>query len=270
MKNQLLILDGHVHLYPEYNLQSAFKIGIENMKSALRKSKLNSSTQPITVWLLTERWDCHFFRQISESAKKFSSNGLTIQPSPEKEAILFQENGRISHLILAGRQLVSNDGLEVLSLATDLFVEDRKFSTGELIQKVNESGGVPVLNWAPGKWFFNRGKIVREQIQNSKTNTFVVGDNPLRCTLWPTPQIMKEATNKGFKLIAGSDPLPFVGEENNIGTYCFATHAPFDMKKPVASIRQILRQKEFSADIIGKRNGLFTFFSRETRIMLKK
>ncbi|MCK5738989.1 hypothetical protein KAH55_07405, partial [bacterium] len=82
--------------------------------------------------------------------------------------------------------------------------------------------------------------------------------------------LMQYAADKGFSVIAGSDPLPFDGEEKDIGTYGFAAKAAFDPQKPSSSIRKLLQQARQKLEIIGSRNGLFEFISRETRIMLKK
>jgi hypothetical protein len=256
-------------LYPQYDMQKAFQTGLNNMHRNLQKIKLNRKNT-FTVWLLTERWDCSYFKQMYESPEKFGANGYQVAPTDEKEAVAVSKNGEPKHFIFAGRQLVSNDGLEILSLACDLFVKDRTCSTKELIDRVNAAGGIPVLNWAPGKWFFNRGKIVQQLLDTPDQTTFVVGDSPLRFTLWPQPKLMKDAVNKGFKLIAGSDPLPFQGEEKYIGTYTFSTDGEFDPAKPVTSVRQILKSKGISTKLIGKRNGPITFFYRETRIMTRK
>jgi hypothetical protein len=270
MSKSAVLMDGHVHLYPEYDLKQAFRYGTENIQKCLRNSRLASAENIITVWLLTERWDCNFFQQMVTAPKKFSDGEVKLSPASEKTAVMLERKGFPKTFIFAGRQLVSKDGLEILALATDYFVKDRTLATSELIAAVNQSGGVPVLNWAPGKWFFNRGKIVRKLLDTSQPKDFVVGDNPLRPVCWPMPGLMKYASQKHFKVIAGSDPLPFAGEEKNIGTYCFATAAEFDENRPVSSVRKLLKASDLPTSILGKRNGVVKFAIRETRIMLKK
>lgn len=270
MQKTTILMDGHVHLYPEYNLNQAFRLGTENMQKCLQKSSPAASQNVVAVWLLTERWDCNFFQKISAAPEKFSNGDMKLTPASEKLAVVLERKGFPKTYILPGRQLVSKDGLEILSLATDYFVKDRTLSTRELIINVNRKDGVPVLNWAPGKWFFNRGQIVRQILEASQPTEFVVGDNPLRPVCWPKPGLMKLAAQKGFKVIAGSDPLPFAGEEKNIGKYCFITEAGFDANRPVSSVRNILKNNGLPATILGKRNGVVTFAIRETRILLKK
>ncbi len=269
MAKRTLLLDGHVHLYPNYNLKTAFQLGIQNLRNHLKQAAVKTAGNPLTVWLLTERWDCNLFKQLAETSKKAAIGGYEIMATPEKEAILAR-SGKHEHLILAGRQLVSRDGLEVLALATSVTIKDRAFTTAELIQKVNAAKGVAILNWAPGKWFFKRGKIVQEIFEKFTPNEVLIGDNPLRHQFWPKPKLMQAAIAAGFKLIAGSDPLPFLKEEKYIGSYGFQVKSDFDAKHPVTSIRNLLLQPAVAAHLVGRRNNLFTFAYRETRIMLKK
>lgn len=270
MQKTTVLMDGHVHLYPEYDLKQAFRFGTQNLQNCLQKLPPATGGNVVAVWLFTERWDCNFFQKISAAPEKFSNGDVKLTPTAEKLAVLLERKGFPKTYLMAGRQLVSKDGLEILSLATDYYVKDRTLATRELIANVNRKGGVPVLNWAPGKWFFNRGKIVRQILEASQPTDFVVGDNPLRPVCWPKPGLMKLAAQKGFNVIAGSDPLPFTGEEKNIGKYCFIIEAGFDENRPVSSVRKILKTNGLPATILGKRNGVVTFAIRETRIMLKK
>ncbi len=270
MQKCSLVLDGHVHVYPHYNLETAIQLGTSNLHSGLKNTNIKGGKNVHTVWLLTERFDCNFFKTVYDSPQNHTINGYNFVPSAEKEALMIEQKGAITHFILAGRQVVSKDGLEVLALATAEFIKDREYTTEELIDKVNEVGGIPVLNWAPGKWFFQRGKIVAELIEKKKPEEFVIGDNPLRHSLWPEPALMKKAMNKGFKVIAGSDPLPFKGEERFIGSYGFHIQGKFDATKPATSIRQLVKNSQKTVEILGKRNDPFTFFYREARIMAKK
>ncbi|MDZ7262480.1 MAG: hypothetical protein ONB05_10295 [candidate division KSB1 bacterium] len=267
MQTRTLLIDGHVHLYPYYDFNKAVRTGINNLVRAFKHVDGNDSTK---IWLLTERWDCDFFKQIYERPESFSTSKIRFVPAKEKEALAVEIEGQVELFILAGRQIVSHEGLEVLSLATDLFVKDRTLSTREVIEKVNETGGVAALNWAPGKWFFKRGKIVQQIFKEMEPATLLIGDTSLRHWLWPMPELMKSARQHGFKVIAGSDPLPFAGEEKYIGSYGFIINGNFDPEAPVTSIRKLLKDNQLSVTFIGKRNNPFTFAYREFRIMRTK
>ena len=110
----------------------------------------------------------------------------------------------------------TREGLEILSLSSTLNLGDRENTIDDVIKSVIDSGGIPALNWAPGKWFFSRGKIVKRIIEKYPPKDLVIGDTTLRTSLWPMPKLMAAAQERGFKVIAGSDPLPFDGEEKYI------------------------------------------------------
>ena len=277
MSKKMLLVDGHVHLYPNYDLARALKIGIVNLERNGKELFQNSEQfhgkmieTTVNVLLLTERFDCHFFDQLRKFPLKFENNGLKISQTAEQDAIRITSNQQQVFYIIAGHQVVTVERLEILALTTSLLIEDRKYSIGEVIEKVNDAGGIPVLNWAPGKWFFNRGKAVQQAFEQFSPQQVLIGDTSLRHTLWPEPRLMTRARKAGFKVIAGSDPLPFAGEESLIGSYGFSVKGAFDTEKPVTSLRKILRDENTKISYIGKRNNVFTFAKREAQIMANK
>jgi len=121
----------------------------------------------------------------------------------------------------------------------------------DVINAVSDTGGVPVLSWAPGKWLFKRKYIVRELIDCFSPSQMLIGDTTLRPALWMEPSLMRRAAEKGFSVLAGSDPLPFIGEEKYLGIYGSIINGPFDIDKPISSIRKLL----ISPDVIKTRAG---------------
>ena len=260
-----LVLDGHVHIYPFYDLNKAVQAGIGHLTAAYRKG--GESGAVIPIWLLSERSDCRFFEKTAESLQ---SGEFVIEKTGEEESLAVKRNGDTVLYIVAGRQLVSSDSLEVISIASTCFLEDRKADTAGVIDYVNEHGGVPVLNWAPGKWFFKRGEIVDSLLEKYDPEKLLFGDTSLRTRLWRTPALMKKAIDSGYKVIAGSDPLPLKDEEEQIGRYGFTMSGEFDTSLPAASIRNMLRDSAVQIDRIGERNRMVSFATRQFKIMREK
>ena len=270
MEKTTFAIDGHVHLYPVFDLTLAVEKSIDALqKNATRK---NGTVNSIPVWLLTERSDTDFFRQISEFPEQFTDKEKGIHFIPEKDqlTIRVEKNGRAVLYIFAGRQLVTRENLEVLSLISDLNIPDKDKPIDQVIQLVKESGGVACLNWAPGKWFFSRGKVVANLIESKTPDDFFIGETTLRHTLWRKPDLIKLAEKRGFQVIAGSDPLPFKGEENRIGSFGFVMNGEFDTTQPANSLRKIFKEDSSSISIIGKRNNIITFARRQYKIMAEK
>lgn len=266
MGEATLAIDGHVHLYPVYELKSAVQCGVQNLTG--QAGKLSSPV--ISVWLLVERSDANFFEQIYHNPGQFSRDGIAFTKGNDDVTIVVEKDNAAILYIFAGRQLVTSEGLELLSLVSNLNIPDRQKSMDQAIQAVKESGGIPALNWAPGKWFFKRGQVIARQIAARSNDEIFIGETTLRHTLWPEPKLIKMARKKGFPVIAGSDPLPFPGEEKGIGSFGFLVAGEFDPEQPSQSFRNLIYNQRQAIRIIGKRNDVFTFARRQYKIMMEK
>lgn len=268
---QTLLIDGHIHIYPHYNLESAINQGISNLISAAQTDlKLTAGAKVVPIWLLTERFDSNFYNEALNFSNELNLKEIKVIPGKEKETLIVETDGKPILYMLAGRQIVTKENLEILSLISTLYLKDREKSIDEVIDRVIDSGGIPAINWAPGKWFFSRGKVVARTIQNHSPDNLLIGDTSLRTRLWRLPRLMAEAQKRGFKIIAGSDPFPLKNEEKQIGHYGFALTGKFDDTRPAASLRNLLKDRQTTVKLIGKRNPLFICIRREFMIMREK
>lgn len=263
-----LFIDGHVHLYQKYNISEAIRYGFMNMRSAVNSFVKSEGIDNIAyIWLLTERSDCNFFDHISRNASKMQSDGLRFTPLDDQKSIIASGISGKDLYLLTGRQIVTKERLEILTYASSLNIEDGKRSIDDVIDNIIDSNGIAVLNWAPGKWFFSRGKIIRRVLDKYQSRHVFVGDTLLRNVLWPTPRLMRLAKKRGFRITAGSDPFPFEGEEQYIGSYGFMVTGEFDEKKPADSVLSLLRSRDTKLTLFGKRNNVVDFIRRQYKIM---
>jgi len=242
-----LIADTHIHLYPCYNLITAF----DNLRLNLQQIVPGVARAAF----FTERSDCDYFAGIRDGTVKVVSNDFRIESLTEKQGlILIEKDGSLLYLF-SGRQIVSAERIEILALTTDMTIDDG-MPAQDVINAVTDTGGVPVLSWAPGKWMFKRKNIISELINSFSPDKMLIGDTSLRPTLWMEPLLMRKAVKKGFSVLAGSDPLPFSGEEKYLGKYGSIINGAFDENKPVASIRKLLISPDVIKTRAGKRGGL--------------
>jgi hypothetical protein len=117
-----------------------------------------------------------------------------------------------------GQQVITKENIEVLSLNCLKRVAEGN-SAIETVRDILAMGGLPVVAWAPGKWFFKRGEVVQSLIDQFSPSELALGDTTLRPLGWVVPSIMRAARRRGFKILYGSDPLPFSGEETTPGSY---------------------------------------------------
>lgn len=259
---QTFIIDGHVHIYPQFDIKSALLYSKRNFAKILPPSTLAAAE----FWLLTERSDCHFF----DECVKAKVAGFHFEPTDEDTIIAVRDaaSNKVLH-IAAGRQLISSERLEICALLTRYNAEDKVLSAAELVRAVNDSGGVAAVNWAPGKWFGERGRVVQKLFESFSPDQLFISDTTMRPRLWATPKLMAAAKRQGFRVICGSDPLPFAGEEKVIATYAGLVDGEFDQKAPATSLKQAFKSAD-GIKPLGRRSGLVTFIKRQTKIMLDK
>lgn len=264
--HETILIDGHVHIYPIYDIQRLIDKSRDNFILTQRTS--TNRDDAIKVWLLTERADCHFFEKALETDIK----GYTFEKTAEPETLIIKDRSTHEPLIyvLAGRQIVTRDRLEICALATSYQQDNNALNTSETISAVNDAGGLAALNWAPGKWFGQRKNVVKELLDQYSPQELLISDTTMRPTVWSTPNLMAAALRRGFRMISGSDPLPFKGEEKRIAGYAFLISGQFDYDKPAASIRALLKDAQSEITICGKRSGPVTFLRRQLKIMAEK
>ncbi|MFH0907433.1 MAG: hypothetical protein V1929_01545 [bacterium] len=221
-----VIADTHVHIYPFHDRDAL-------IDGAFRRLAALAPMAGTWALCLTERHDCHAFRDL---------------PGDRAEAHALKWG---DGWIFAGRQIVTRERLEVLALTIDSNIPDGQAIT-DVLPRIRDAGGVPVLSWAPGKWFFKRGSLVGRLIDCEEPGSFLLGDTSLRPTIWPEPTLMSGARRIGFTVVAGSDPLPVPGEEKYAGTYATVMEGGFDAAKPVSSLRSLLKAR---GNIVGSRCG---------------
>lgn len=242
----MLSADTHVHVYPAHDAAVAFHSALDHL-ARLAGSPANLHRAS----LLTERTDCDAFG--AWSAGRDIPAGFHIAPAHQPGVLLVtrESDGARLH-VFAGRQLVTAENLEVLALLCPTRVPER-LSTTATLEAVRQAGGIPVLCWAPGKWTGRRGSVVRGILLAWSGEPLLLGDTPMRARGVPEPAPMTLARRRGLPVVAGTDPLPFAGDERITGTYGIVSDA-FDPAHPLDSMRDLLLQARFT--IAGERNPL--------------
>lgn len=241
-----LIADTHVHLYSCYDLPLAVRSLLGNL------GRLDE--RAAKAGFLAERAGDHAFRDLQEGRLRLATAGLGVEPSSEAGALALTEGGKQCLWLFAGRQIVTRERIEVLALTADLSIPDR-LPAAQVIEAVLAEGGIPVLSWAPGKWFLARGRLIRGLMTRFGPGKILLGDTSLRPTVWPEPRLMRLGARQGIGIVAGSDPLPFAGEERYLGTWATRLDGPFEPQRPVTSVRAVLMSPDTRHTRMGKRGS---------------
>lgn len=260
-----LAIDGHVHIYKPYDWTDAVSALITNLSAAILSS---DSRQHVIIGLLAESKSGQFYKDVISRGSPLTKGSFQLEAGPDADSLLIRESGIIRGYLIAGRQVVTLEKLEVLALGKDVSISNGQ-PLKATIQAITAQGAVPVLSWSPGKWFFGRGKLVANLIATTPSDNFLIGDIGLRPTVWPVPRLMSLASWRGFKIIGGSDSLPLPGEERWIGKNGVQVTGSFNPLKPAASIRSILLNPDSIYTPLGKRCPLMAFVSRWGRNQLR-
>lgn len=87
-----------------------------------------------------------------------------------------RRSGRKRLILIAGRQIITQESLEVLAIGTLGEFDDGQ-SLEKTVELISSRGAVAILPWAFGKWWFKRGERVRDFIQKYNGERLFVGDN---------------------------------------------------------------------------------------------
>ena len=249
MKPIRLHLDAHAHIYPCHEVPRLLLAALDHMP--------RTAPTDLRVLCLAERADCAFFQALAQDEVRL--------PGDRWRIVAFDPAGgvKIRHLpdhrdlwIVAGRQIVSAEHIEVCALCGDVSIADGR-PARDIIRAILDAGGLPALDWAPGKWLFARGRLVRRLVAEFPPAQLVLVDTSLRFAGWPAPGLYAAARRQNRAVLAGSDPLPFPGEEDVAGTYhCSFTLPPLaDASRLVIPLKTALASGGLSISFSGRRDS---------------
>ena len=259
MKPVRIHLDAHAHVYPFHDVPRLLLAALDRMPRV--------APTDLRVLCLAERADCSFFQSLAQDEIRLPGDRWRIAAWDPDGGV------KIRHLpdhrdlwILAGRQIVTSERIEVCSLFSDAPIEDGK-PARDVVRAILAGGGLPALDWAPGKWLFARGALVRALVKEFSPADLVLVDTSLRPMGWPAPGLYRAARRQGRAVLAGSDPLPFAGEEDLAGAYhCTFSIPPLDdSARLVAPLKAALAAGNLSIRFGGRRGGPLAVFRRLRR-----
>jgi hypothetical protein len=229
--------DAHAHLYPCCELGSV-------LRAALRRAETLDG--PLSL-LLCESRGLDVFSLLRERAARPSGGlegDLTLRATSERTSIAVRaQSGGPSLALIAGRQLLSREGVEVLALGLDpgqplAGVADRAEPAADLLAGALAAGALGVLPWGLGKWLGARGARIAAlaaQPRFAEHPRFFLGDVAQRAWPWPEPALFA-----AHRVLAGSDPLPVPGAGSRVARYGLRVEGEFDPEAPARSLLSAL------------------------------
>ena len=238
-----MFVDAHVHIHDCFDFQDFLGAAARNFSfhASLLETKMDSRF----VLCLTETCGTSKFgeltRQIDDPGPH--AERWTIQKSGEENCLVASHPSQGSIAIVAGRQIVTAERLEILGLGLLASPEDGQ-PISDVIKFVADCGAIPVLPWGFGKWMGGRRHVVRELIDKFGDGSLYLGDNSGRPRIMPTPAEFALAEKAGMKKLPGSDPLPFASEYDRAGSFGFYVDDVAIQDGIWARLRDILQAAE--------------------------
>jgi hypothetical protein len=231
------LLDGHVHFYPCFDRDRFFDSALSNFRNAAGAVPRNAGH---AGWLLfTESAGMEHFRRFRAAAGGSAEGGWTFHRTDEADSLVARRDEGGSLLLVAGRQIITGEGLEVLALCCDAAFDDGLPLTAA-VEAARARDAVVALPWGFGKWWFRRGALIDRFVRSARPTDVFLGDNGGRPRLGGEPRLFRLAALRGIGILAGSDPFPLAHEVKRIGRYGFILDGTIDPLRPAAGLRRLM------------------------------
>ncbi len=250
----MIIADMHLHLYPGYDVVPVLRCCVQHL------SALAPGT--VCVGCLAERNECHAYRSLVDSPASVSGGRGGGEVLEGGRSLVFHAGeGLVPLFLLPGRQIATRERLEILCIGVDAAIPDGE-PAALTVRRVREVDGVPVLTWAVGKWLFKRRRHVMSLLDQFGPEQLLLGDSAMRPLFWPTPLPMRAGQRRGYRVTAGTDPLPAAYDAMWMGRYATLLDTPFDPRMPSVSFLRGVRNPEVRMCRRGRRCGPLAFVQR--------
>lgn len=260
--------DAHVHLRSLPRLATLAQAARQNFLAA--EQTLCPGARADRFLFLTESAAEPAFAHLAGlvAVQPGSLGGLTIHPTGEDNSLrLHLGDGSAMHVV-AGRQIVTGESIEVLALGLH-----RPYADGAPLASVlHDLAGeqvLTVLPWGVGKWLGHRGKLIAEVLAGWQGDRLFLGDNGNRPFFWRLPEDFRRRDHGTFRTLPGSDPLPLAGQEERIGGFGFACQGSIDHDRPFASVATLLCDPATAIQPYGTPANLFRFCNDQLRLRLQ-
>ena len=261
-----LLVDGHIHLYDVHDRDVFFDRALANLQAAA--GQLGAEGDWCGCLLLSETSRDDAFDELAERVDRAADGSWSFARTDDDGALVASHaDGAGKLLVIAGRQIQTAEGLEVLGLCCRARVPDG-LTLQDTLDDLRRLDAVAVLPWGFGKWWSQRGRLVRDLLTSGDANDLYLGDNGGRPGLFGRPALFDLADQRGMKVLPGSDPLPIAAEARSVGRCGFALEGRVDLARPASGLKALLRAQTVQPRRFGREESLFRFCRNQILLRL--
>ena len=259
-----LLVDAHVHFHHCFDRDAFLDAALANFRRGAEELGIAGSF--LGCLLLAEMTGERALQRLrSGEAGKWS-----FEPTAEPSSLIARRSTDGERLlVIAGRQVRTREGLEILALlSNEEFPDGLAFR--DALARVRWSGAVPVLPWGFGKWWFYRGALIEALLRRPEPKWLFLGDNGGRPQWGGAPPLLREAEKRGVHVLPGSDPLPLPEHAARAGSYGFLMQNGVEERHPAAELRRWLRDLTEQPPIFGGCQSLTRFCRDQLALRLRR
>lgn len=265
-----IFADAHVHIYPFMSVRALLDAAHRNLLGN------RSGAGDAGILLVADPEGVRGFERLLRHGRELSpanaptDGGNAVSADTDSRYVTFRRASGTRIIAIRGQQLITREGLEVLGIGhrSDL---PSGLSLAQVVEGIRASGGWSILAWGVGKWLGRRGRLVTDLIvAEGGRPDVMLADNGGRPWFWSRVPQFETAAERGMRVLAGTDPLPLIGEEKRVGSYGFRVRVEcVDGEELVDSFRRVLEHPGTPVQTIGAPMAAGGFVSRQLRLRLR-
>lgn len=261
----MILIDSHVHFHKCFKIEKFFSSVFQNFSTEVLKHEEKSDWYGVLC--LTEISGSNFFEALF--SKKIAPDEFSLEFTNEEESVIVKNKYDEIIIVIAGKQIIAQNGIEVLALGTT-----KNFETNNCIEKtiseVNESSAIAVLPWGVGKWLGRKKEIIKKFVFENSEEKFFLGDNSGRPSFWAEPDIFEIGKSSNHFILAGTDALAIPREENKTGTYGFYLNSEINLEEPAKDLLSQISNLKAQPKIFGNLENPVKFFKNQITMQMRK
>jgi len=264
MPEAVTLIDTHVHLRPSHDPARVLDGALRHFE---RASMRLGAKDCLGVLMLSEAKGEHGYDRMASAQSPVGR--WMVEQTEDPLVIRCRRDDENSILIVNGRQVATSRGLEVLTLASDVEIEDG-LGIEETIERGLEAGALVTLPWGFGKWTGNRKAVMLGLVRRFGPAGVALGDSAGRPAGLGEGAIFGLARELGVPILPGTDPLPIPGHSKRAGRYGLWLEGMLDQRAFSADLRERLALPRGPDATIGWRDGLASAFLTQIRLRIGK
>jgi hypothetical protein len=264
----MIFIDTHVHIHPCFELELFLSAAADNFGKAAAEFCPKRPYQ--SVLCLADDVNGKAFDRLCKHAGRPLNVGVwSIQRTDECHSLIASHSRLGSLAVLGGRQIRCDEGIELLALGTGQDFEDG-IDLQEAFVRANAAGALAVLPWGFGKWTGRRGKVVRQFLENRSPGEVSLGDNSGRPGFWREPLEFVQARRMGYRILPGSDPLPFPSEVPRVASFGLTVSGHLSESRPACDVMGILSDNSVPIRPFGQLERPWQFMKNQLAMQMVK